>query len=572
MKKLLTAFGSIGVCVALAMVPACQGESPFPSTPSTQRIAVTITAGDLGSPGARLPISFTAPSIFTVDVQALDANGNLDTSFSNYVMASVVPGTVVSVTGPNTNLGNILLDHGQANGVQVAVQDVYGDARIWVEDVGYVPVEPLRVPPPQCANGLDDNLNGKIDYPTDPGCYAPNDDTENDGTGAAGATDNIYFEYPRIADVRGVNNGGTTPFNNQQLAINTLWVAPNAPGGVVVTGVSSSGFYATDLTDTRGYSSVYAYNYTAPPIMLPCDRLISFGGTAGDFYGYTEINFPTWSLEEWDPSVRPCLVPPPAPLIADYMPNSLPSGSTWDSVLTNLEAALVQVAVGTIQPNPYVTASESSPNPSVTVQGDVTTTVTWTVSTTLHIAHLFGSGYVPGPPSLIAADYIPSADATDCDYNGDGKIEFDTNCGPAGNQACPEDLCATACEQDIECSEYSAFATESEFEIVVESTTTKTTTTTTGGVTSKPVVEPGSPVISSIQGIGSADATFDPQTLRGQQLGAFTGNLLYFSGGSQFTIQARCADDIVTSTSQKPLPPDKACVVERNQADQTNAN
>jgi hypothetical protein len=564
MNPLVKTLFGLGVCIGLAAVPAC--EAGFPLTPSTQRLAVTITGGNLGSPGSRLPLSLTTPTVVTVDIEALDPQGNLDASFNGYVSVTVVPGTVLMVSGPNTNLGNVLLHDGRATGVEVAVLEAYGNARIWVEDVGYVPVDPLSHP--QCANGIDDNHNGKIDYPNDPGCYAANDDTENGGTYAAAATDNIYFEYPRIADVRGVNNGGVTPFNNQQLSIDTSWVAPSAPGGVVVTGVSSSGFYATDLTETRGYASVYAYNYTAPPIMLPCDRLVTFGGTAGDFYGYTEINFPTWSLEEWDPTVRPCLVPPATPLIADYLPST---SSTWDSVLLNLEAGLVQVANGTIEPNPYLTSVSTTPNPHVTTVGGVTTTERWSVATTVHIASLLGPGLVPTKVVGGVVTYEPSADATNCDYNGDGKIEFDTNCGPEMNQGCPEDLCSTACTANVECSEYSAFATESQFQLVVESTTTATTTTTKGGVTSKPVVQV-TKVTSSIQGVGSADANFNPVAQKGQQLGAFTGNLLYFSGGSQFTIQARCADDIVTNPSQKPLPPDKACVVKRNAADQTNAN
>jgi hypothetical protein len=567
MKTTLRVLLGLGAFVGLAVAPACLPS--FPSAVATQRLKVTLVSGnDTGEPSNRLAISFTTPQIFTVDIEADDPNGNLDTSFNGYVRASVVPGTVLSVTGPagRTTGRNALLKNGQAQGIQIAVLEAYGNTNIWVEDVGYVPVDPLGTHPPQCANGIDDNDNGKVDYPIDPGCYAANDDTEDGGTYAAAVTDTLYFQYPRIADVRGVNNGGVTPFNNQQLSINTEWTTPNPtqkPSGVVVTGVSSSGFYATDLTDPRGYSSVYAYNYTAPPIMLPCDRLITFGGTAGDFYGYTEVNFPTWSLEEWDPTSRGCWVPDPAPLIADDL------AATNSPVLLELEAGLVQVSTV-----PVVSTSE-------TTTAGTTTTIETSVATSLHVAGHFGPGLVPGNPSLNAADYVPSATASDCDYNGDGKIEFLTNCGPAMNQTCPEDLCSTACSADPECSEYSAFLTESQFQLVVESTTTTTTTIKTASGTMPPVVVVSPKVTSSIQGVGSADANFDPVALKSQELGAFTGNLLYFSGGSQFTIQARCADDIVMNPKDKPLPSScpsddtnchAACVVKRNAADQTNAN
>ncbi len=506
MKTVTKSLLALAAFVGLAAAPACQ--PAFPGVESSQRLSVTITSTNVGSPESRLALSFTTPVTFTVDIEALDANGNLDTSFTNhYVRASVVPGAVLSVTGPGANGRNALLTNGQAKGMQIAILEAYGDARIWIEDVGYVPADPLRQPPPQCANGIDDNKNGKTDYPVDPGCYAANDDTEDGGTYASAVSDNVYFEYPRIADVRGINNGGITPFNNQQVQIDTEWVAPNAGGGVVVTGVGSAGFFVTDVSSSNpAYTSVYAYNYTAPPIMLPCDRLITFGGTGGDFFGFTELNYPTWSLEEWDPTVRPCLVPNPTVLSGSELANG--SGDNGNlPLLLSLEAGLVQVAASS--------------------------------TTSIHIGKHFGPGFVPGGNGK---PYVPSDSASDCDYNGDGKIDF-----TAGN---PEDDCSTACTADLECSEYSAYLTESQFRIVVD----------TSGVE------------GTIEGDSSADADFVPTEYAGKPLGGFTGNLNYFSGGSQFTIQARCADDVVTNPTQQPMPSSKACVVARNAADQTNAN
>ena len=45
--------------------------------------------------------------------------------------------------------------------------------------------------------------------------------------------------------------------------------------------------------------------------MRVCDRLKSLRGTASEFFGITEMASPTWTLEEWDPNKRPCLVPEP---------------------------------------------------------------------------------------------------------------------------------------------------------------------------------------------------------------------------------------------------------------------
>ena len=133
--------------------------------------------------------------------------------------------------------------------------------------------------------------------------------------------------------------------------------------------------------------------------------------------------------------------------------------------------------------------------------------------------------------------YAPTADATNCDYNGDGKINF-----TAGN---PEDLCSIACTANPECSEYSSFAAQQQFNLVVVSGTTTTFA----------LVD------------GAASQTFNPVELRGMPVSSFTGNLRYFSGGTQFTITARCSDDIVMDTTKPPLPSDKACVTARTIAD-----
>jgi hypothetical protein len=42
-------------------------------------------------------------------------------------------------------------------------------------------------------------------------------------------------------------------------------------------------------------------------------------------------------------------------------------------------------------------------------------------------------------------------------------------------------------------------------------------------------------------------------------LSAFTGTIRYFSGGQQFTIEARCGDDIVPMGGTQKAT-DKACV------------
>jgi hypothetical protein len=512
--------------------------------------------------------------------------------------------------------------------VQVTVLSAYGDARIWIEDLGYEPADPLATPPPECANGIDDNHNGLIDYPSDPGCYAPNDNTEDTGTYETGVSETLYYVYPRIADVRGVSTGGSaTSFPNQQVQINTEYSTPiptplptnvcdltnvpasqvlavctkgncvcptssgtpldgaawqnfasqltsiynQEPGGTqcitgtlpappagctmspaeeqqycqclsidrnptgdIVTGLSSSGFFVSDVNDPRGYSSVFAYNYTAPPNMFVCDRLIGFGGTSSDFYGWTEINYPAWELDEWDPTARNCFIPDPHVFsIADLA--SVPAR-------LNQESALVRVMQNDSPggvcygPGPGCVSYPISDAACVNPCGTMLPSPLGAAVYSIHIGGKIGPNH---PPQTGANAYLPTADATNCDYEGTGKVDF-----TAGT---PDDMCATACAADPECSEYSQYLSNQQFNIVVDNGS-------------------NTPIVALADGASSQ--TFNPVASKGQNIGSFSGDIVYFSGGSSFTITARCSDDIVMDTTQPPLPSDKACVIARTIADQ----
>ncbi len=364
MKRVFVLLASAFVGVALFGDSACGGS--FPTTPSGERLEVTVTSGPTSSANARLPLSFTTPDVYTVAVRALHADGTLDTSFNGYVRLSSQPGSVQAVSGPNTDGRNVQLTQGTATNVSVSVLAAYGNTYIQAEDVGYVPADPARVCvagtscppgcksgqpcPPQCANGIDDNGNGLIDYPADPGCYFANDDSEGGGTYSAGLSPTLYYYIPRIADIRGGPEGGTgTPFPSQAVDVDCGYRGGNVFAfDVIVTRVSSSGFYVSDINEDApgggGFGSVYAFNFSAPPNMRQCDRLRSLGGTTSDFYGFTEVNYPTWQLEEWDPTARPCLIPAPHTLAAacaladgTTLPNCVPlppSGTNTTQMLS----------------------------------------------------------------------------------------------------------------------------------------------------------------------------------------------------------------------------------------------
>jgi hypothetical protein len=506
--------------LAVALIGmSCSQSNTLPQVTSGERIVVTITGGTLGTTQTPNTINFDPLDSYTVHLEMHDASDQLDTNFNKWVRISSKPGTVYSIGGPDPSLisgRNVKMVNGVADGVTVTIVAAFGETRIWAQDLGYVPVDPTSTQIPECSNNIDDDGDNLIDYPADPGCYAPNDDDETSGTGATGVSDVIYYARPRIADVRGAftDQGTGTPFPNEQVDIDTGYdLATNVfEWDTIVTGLSSSGFFATDLQDAQGdpeaglgYGSVFAYTFSAPTKIGVCDRIRLLQGTSSDFFGYTELNFPTWAVEYWEPSSRPCLVPDPVVLA--------PADVTNTSLLFKYEAGLVRVAADT------------------------------TNNVTIHVGAHFGAN----KPTQ-ASGFTPTNAATNCDLNGNGKVDFsDPN----------EAACSDACTADAECSEFSAYESEGNFTIVV----------TNGTTTSK------------AQGQAAAATSFDPVAYVEQAnatsgvatLTSFTGNLTYFSGGSQFTIQARCDDDVRYKTGDQPLDSYHSCVNQNgNNPDQQN--
>ncbi len=506
--------------LSLAVV-ACLGlgandcSSGFGTLNTKARVKVDLVdPASAGGRFTRLPLRFDGPVPFVVNIAALRADGAVDTSFNGWMRVNAKPGNVQSLSGAGVSGRSVKLENGVASKITVLLENAYGESYILAQDAGYEPADPVRNPPPKCADGLDNDGDGLIDFPADPGCAFANDDTEESGTYSEGASPTLYFALPRIADVRGVNSGGgSTAYPKQPIRLDTGF--HELPDGsqafefdTVVTRIAANGFYTTDVSDTRGFNSVFSFNFNAPPRMRVCDRIKSHGGTATEFFGFTQVSFPTWTLEEWNPKLRPCGVPEPKVLDPTDVVDAL--GAVQISNLLKLSGSLVR------------TASEGKLE--------------------VRITQLFGPGH-PKPNPAIKDNpnlpkYLLTEDATNCDLNEDGKISFAT-----GD---PEGDCSDTCSKNTECTEYSNFQARSAFRLVF-----------TDGVR-----------IANIQANGSTDSSFRPDELRGKKIRAFTGTLTYFSGGSQFTIEARCADDVVVDVTKPPLPSDKACVFPRTFAEE----
>ncbi len=501
MKALKRVLAAVVVCAAL---PAGCAPAGFGRVAPATSMRVQIVQGDAGSPNKRLPVTFTDPTRFTLKIEAVDARGRTDAAFSGYVRLSAKPGSVQKLEGNSVRGRSVYLTNGVAEGVVAHIVAAYGNTKVWAEDLGYTP---SGDPKPRCSDGEDNDNDGLIDFPTDPGCAFADDDTENAGSFATGSSETIFFAYPRVADVRGVDQGGAaTPFPKEQVLIDTGYDRADNKfnHSVVVTRVAPDGFYVSDIDDPRGYASLFAYTFNPPARMRPCDRLVALSGTSIDFFGFTELSFPAWALEEYictNPSDlsscnRPCLIPEPTVLAMDTIGDL--------KQMLRVSASLVRVET----------------------KDDIE----------LRVAKHFGRGLAKKDGEA----YVFADDASNCDFNESGRVDFTRQ---------DEADCSNNCDGDPECSEWSGFAQRSDFELVLEKKGAERST------------------FAKVQGNATGAPDINVPDLRGKPLRAFTGTLRYFSGGSQFTIEARCIDDVIVDPNASPKPQAETCVTARTASD-----
>ncbi|MCA9594869.1 MAG: hypothetical protein KC776_16225 [Myxococcales bacterium] len=400
-----------GACLALA----CTAKRDIPEQTAALYVEVTLPNGDPlpGVNDAPLPLPIGEVDL-DFSVRALLPSGDPDTAFKGFVRISATPGAVVSVTGDRATGRNVLLLDGQAVGQHVRIRNARGPTSLWAEDIGYVPVDPEK--PPECADGIDNDKDGTIDYPQDPGCAFANDDTESGGTYAAGVSAPVRYALPRLGDMQG--RGARTPYEQEGVEIATkappgvdCAADPSACPNVIVTRISADGFYVTDTSDPNGYNHAFAFTFSAPGGLRVCDRITQLSGTASEFFGFTELGFPSFQQHDWrfptqtDPGDGPCQVP--EPIVIDS------TSSADDALLEKIESALVRVADVKV-------GAFFGPEPAI-------------------------GGFAENKSS--------------CDLDGNGAIDFDT---PGSNEA----ACANACGADPNCVEWTGYASRGNYRVV----------------------------------------------------------------------------------------------------------
>lgn len=503
-----------GLFLVAALLSACTTDRELDLKGT---IRVTVTAVDGNAPpdeDAPLPPNLGATSVpWAFTAEFLDAEGNLDTTFNGFTRVSVVPGAVDSIEGPGAIGRNVQFSEGRAEAV-AHVTAVFGPSRLWLEDLGYVPAPPGVTP--LCANGIDDDGDVTADFPNDPGCAFADDMTEEGGTLVTGVSPVVHYELPTLADVQG--RSSTTPF--PAVAVN---IKTNSPSSVIVTRVASAGFFVTDIGDPIGeYNHMFAFNFNTPVGMRVCNRLNILSGTVAEFFGFTELAFPSYEVGRVDPLAstpcrrdddcrggefceklgaytldgvcQRCLVPPPTVLDNTNILD--------DPFLESLESGLVTVEQLRISPN-------LGPN-------------------------------TPEEVSELVFAFSPTA--SNCDLNGDGETDF---------QDQREGTCSNQCAADPECSDWIGFASRGNYK----------------GHRGNGTGQCGLSAACILVNTGTAQG-FDVLEHRGKTLAYVTGVLRNFSGGSlNWTIETRCGDDLGCNFSDACVDI-QGCLADCDAADQ----
>ncbi len=395
------------VAVGLVLAGCGTYTKHYPARTERMHVDVSLASGQKLPGPSDKPLALVQgqPVEFVVDIEAQHEDGTPDTSFTGFVRISSDPGAVVQVAAPKAEGRNAFVTNGEAKGVHVFVKNPRGPTRLWVEDIGYTPADPFK--PPECSDGIDNDGDGLTDYPEDPGCAFANDDTETPGQFAAGVSKPIYYALPRLSDVQG--HGATTPYPEEGVEVMTA-----DPAKVIVTRVAAQGFYATDITDpgdSNGlkYNSIFAFTFSTPGGIRVCDRVTQLSGTAADFFGFTELSFPSYEVDPWQNEHDSGKCPVPVPVVIDAA--KLGAADQMES----LESGLVRIKDATI-----------------------------------------GKDFGPKP----AINNVFGPDQSNCDLDNNGVIDFTT---PGSKEA----SCANACAGNTDCVEWTGYVSRSNYRVTL---------------------------------------------------------------------------------------------------------
>lgn len=221
-----------------------------------------------------MPVTFTA--------KAIGRNGN-DWPHRGPVRLRVTPGIILESSDV------VIMDEGVAEDITVHIARGLGPTHLWVEADGYLPLD-AELDYGQCNDGIDNDHNGLIDL-ADAGCDDASDDLEAPVNLATGVSPTFHFDNPTVHDVQSTPMLHESPLQGEQIRVSS--------GTLVVTNVTSNGFYVVDLRDNtpdKLFASMFVFTFSKPQGVDYGDRLCGFSGAVQEHVGMTQVVFPSYEL------------------------------------------------------------------------------------------------------------------------------------------------------------------------------------------------------------------------------------------------------------------------------------
>ncbi len=246
----------------------------------TQSLRVELKSPAPGSASNRLPD--TARTV-VIDVTAIDAEGQVDTSFNNQVQVYVnFLGTLTPYLGGLPALATVPMTAGVATNISVTLPPVFGPATLFLDDGGAA--EP---------------------------------------TYAVGASPTLWYRDPFIQDIQrpanemGLDALAKSPLEDKQVSVRTSRYGAN--GRLLVTSVFAQGYTVSDVQCAAGgaapcttgdYDHKMVFSFSAARDEHGCivklgQSIAGFAGGVAEFNGLTEIGFPQTFVERPDGSDCP---------------------------------------------------------------------------------------------------------------------------------------------------------------------------------------------------------------------------------------------------------------------------
>ncbi len=176
-------------------------------------------------------------------------------------------------------------------------------------------------------------------------------------SGIFGVSPQLHFPVPTVPIIQGEHTGDASKGFESKYNRRNFTVHPSKGAdcpdeqAIIVTAVIEGGFYLTDLGHPE-FGSLYLYTHSTPYVddaedyhtLEPGTILDGFNGSVFEFFGFTEMSFPTFFPRRDKNNnvvVRPDLIPEPTP-VNDFLDNKN------DEQMEALESSLIVVKNVTI--------------------------------------------------------------------------------------------------------------------------------------------------------------------------------------------------------------------------------